>query len=79
MQDVIDLEQRHPPSYTFNNVVESSNSRSNNRGDGFFVQGGPWEQRAPNTASVTEFPSFGNRNHEEPQVAPMASAWGPRR
>ncbi|KAK9747025.1 KH domain [Popillia japonica] len=79
MQDVIDLENRHPPSYTFNNVVESSSNRSNNRGDGFYVQGGPWEQRAPNTASVTEFPSFGSRNHEEPQVPPMASAWGPRR
>uniref|UniRef100_A0A6M2DT16 Putative vigilin n=1 Tax=Xenopsylla cheopis TaxID=163159 RepID=A0A6M2DT16_XENCH len=25
----------------------------------FVVKGGPWEQRAPNTASVEEFPSFG--------------------
>ncbi|GJQ75567.1 hypothetical protein Trydic_g17648 [Trypoxylus dichotomus] len=79
LQDVIDSEQRHPSNYTLNNVVESSTNRSNNRGDGFYVQGGPWEQRAPNTASVTEFPSFGNRNRDEPQMPPVATAWGPRR
>ncbi|KAJ8954742.1 hypothetical protein NQ318_011437 [Aromia moschata] len=39
--------------------------------NGFVVQGGPWEQRAPNTASVTEFPSFGGgRNAEELQAPP---------
>lgn len=44
--------------------------------NGFVVQGGPWEQRAPNTASVTEFPSFGR---EQAAPAPVGGAWGARR
>lgn len=46
----------------------------------FVVKGGPWEQRAPNTASVEEFPSFG-RNFgpalSEPAPPVQANgAWG---
>ncbi|XP_050305134.1 vigilin [Anthonomus grandis grandis] len=46
--------------------------------DGFVVQGGPWEQSAPNMASVTDFPAFG-RAAEPPQAAPVPGAWGNRR
>lgn len=63
------------------------NRRDGDPNNGFVVQGGPWEQQraaaaaaAPNTASVTEFPSF-RRSQEESHVspAPVAGAWGSRR
>lgn len=58
--------------------ANSSPSRQND--NGFVVAGGPWEQRAPNTASVTEFPSFGRAAEPPPPAAPIAGAWGvPRR
>lgn len=56
----------------------SGGARSRDNPNGFVVQGGPWEQSAPNTASVTDFPAFG-RNTEQPQAAPVAGAWGGRR
>ncbi|XP_063232691.1 vigilin [Bacillus rossius redtenbacheri] len=46
-------------------------------GPGFVVKGGPWEQRAPDTASTAEFPSFGGSS-EPPRTIPAAGAWGPR-
>nr|XP_022901402.1 vigilin [Onthophagus taurus] len=87
LQDVADQEHRDSYRPTFSTLGDSfvggrSNGRDNN---GFVVQGGPWEQQraaavAPNTASVTEFPTFGNRNAiEEPQITPVAGAWGSRR
>lgn len=49
---------------------------------GFVVKGGPWEQRAPDTASTHEFPTMGGPR-AAPAPAPAASAasaaWGPRR
>ena len=89
LQDVTDQETRD--SYrnnsfiNFNNVTSERNSRNSN---GFVVEGAPWEQPrnvAPNTASVTEFPSFGgNRNRGEPlqqqqPTSPVTGAWGFRR
>lgn len=56
----------------------SGGARGRDNPNGFVVQGGPWEQSAPNTASVTDFPAFG-RNTEQPQAAPVAGAWGGRR
>nr|CAD7393549.1 unnamed protein product [Timema cristinae] len=47
-------------------------------GPGFVVKGGPWEQRAPDTASTAEFPSFGGGG-DVPRSVPAAGAWGPRR
>ncbi|XP_049867329.1 vigilin [Pectinophora gossypiella] len=46
---------------------------------GFVVKGGPWEQRAPDTASTHEFPTMPGapRAAPPPQAAP--AAWGPRR
>lgn len=47
---------------------------------GFVVKGGPWEQRAPDTASTQEFPTMpgGPRVVQQPAPTPTA-AWGPRR
>lgn len=43
---------------------------------GFVVKGGPWEQKAPDTASVADFPSFrGSGSQEVSNNVP----WGPRR
>ncbi|KAG5895971.1 hypothetical protein JTB14_027971 [Gonioctena quinquepunctata] len=77
-----DEQQTRDRQHTLNVHFESNNSqnapsRGRNSNNGFVVQGGPWEQRAPNTSSVTEFPSFG-RNVPEPQSAP-SPAWGARR
>jgi polyribonucleotide nucleotidyltransferase len=80
LQDVEEQETRekvHTLHLHFDPNLTSSRSREHNS-NGFVVQGGPWEQRAPNTASVTEFPSFG-RNTEEPQASPVSGAWGGRR
>lgn len=79
MEDVADQETRekqHTLSYHFDSMSGGRSREPNS--NGFVVQGGPWEQRAPNTASVTEFPSFG-RNTEEPQASPISGAWGSRR
>ncbi|KAK9882658.1 hypothetical protein WA026_022525 [Henosepilachna vigintioctopunctata] len=73
--------QNHTLNIHFENTGPAQSNRGQSRGaqpNGFVVQGGPWEQRAPNTNSVTEFPSFG-RNTEEPKQAPIAGAWGSRR
>ncbi|KAJ3649324.1 hypothetical protein Zmor_021075 [Zophobas morio] len=80
LQDVEEQETRekqHTLSYHLDHTLTGSRPRDANS-NGFVVQGGPWEQRAPNTASVTEFPSFG-RNTEEPQTSPISGAWGGRR
>lgn len=84
LQDV-EEQQTREKQHTLNIHFEASAQNTPSRGrdsqnNGFVVQGGPWEQRAPNTASVTEFPSFG-RGPEEPQLspAPIGGAWGARR
>ncbi|KAJ8936997.1 hypothetical protein NQ314_012079 [Rhamnusium bicolor] len=84
LQDV-EEQQTREKQHTLNIHFETSAQNTSSRGrdpqnNGFVVQGGPWEQRAPNTASVTEFPSFG-RNPAEPQSAPapIGGAWGARR
>lgn len=83
IQDVEEMETReklHTLNFHFDNSSNSNNTQRSNRdaNNGFVVQGGPWEQSAPNTASVTDFPAFG-RNTDQPQAAPVAGAWGSRR
>lgn len=47
---------------------------------GFVVKGGPWEQRAPDTASTQEFPTMPGGPRAVQAAAPApAAAWGPRR
>lgn len=79
MQDVTDQEVRGSYRPSFNVSSEGSGGRGGPNNNGFVVQGGPWEQRAPNTASVTEFPTFGGRSVEESQASPVTGVWGPRR
>lgn len=47
---------------------------------GFVVKGGPWEQRAPDTASTHEFPTMpGAGRAPQPQPQSSPAPWGPRR
>ncbi|KAH1009812.1 vigilin [Dendroctonus ponderosae] len=85
LQDVEEMETREKLhtlnlNIHFDNPAPPQNPQRNSmyKPNGFVVQGGPWEQSAPNTASVTDFPAFG-RSTEEPQAAPVAGAWGNRR
>lgn len=72
-----------PDKYEDANPFANLAPRNGNAGDnnsaphsGFVVKGGPWDQKAPDTASTQEFPSFGNGAiHTPTQSAP----WGPRR
>lgn len=77
MEEQETREKQHTLNIHFDQSLTSSRPREANS-NGFVVQGGPWEQKAPNTASVTEFPSFG-KNTEEPQASPISGAWGSRR
>lgn len=46
------------------------------------VKGGPWDQKAPDTSSIAEFPSFGevdgNKTFAQ-QESKSKTAWGPPR
>lgn len=79
MQDVVDQEIRDSYRMPFNNASDGPGGRTTNS-NGFVVQGGPWEQRAPNMESVTDFPTFGGRNTvEEPKTQTPTGVWGARR
>lgn len=85
LQDIEEMETREK-LHTINFHLETtgSGSRSSQRNqrdgnNGFVVQGGPWEQSAPNTASVTDFPAFGRNSDQPPQTTQVAGAWGARR
>lgn len=79
MQDVADQEIRDSYRLPFNNSTDNTNGRTTNS-NGFVVQGGPWEQRAPNMQSVIDFPSFGGRHAvEEPKTLSPTGVWGARR
>lgn len=77
LQDFTDQEMLN--SYRAPSSGHSMDSPTRAGNNGFMVSGGPWEQQAPNTESVTEFPSFGGRPTEPPQVSPISGAWGNRR
>lgn len=73
-------------SNPFSSSSEGNNTNSNysinqsngvvGSGGGFVVKGAPWEQKAPDTASTAEFPSFGNSSMSTPT---HNTSWGPRR
>ncbi|KAI5710689.1 hypothetical protein M8J76_008632 [Diaphorina citri] len=46
---------------------------------GFVVKGGPWEQKAPDTASTQDFPSFRGGSSSEYTGGNNNVPWGPRR
>lgn len=79
-------EQQTREKHTLNAHFDNSSSapsrghRDQQAGNGFVVQGGPWEQRAaPNTASVTDFPAFGRSDDTQVNPTPIGGAWGSRR
>ncbi|XP_045445479.1 vigilin [Melitaea cinxia] len=84
LQDVVDRYQRPaaPSLADFGDVLTASESATGGAqppSTGFVVKGGPWEQRAPDTASTHEFPTMpGAPRAAAPSAAP-AAAWGPRR
>lgn len=79
MQDVNEAEIRE--SYRPNSSRgDDDASLGHGRGvSGFVVKGGPWEQRAPDTASTSEFPSFGGGGDTPQNVPSPSGAWGSRR
>ncbi|XP_049810317.1 vigilin [Schistocerca nitens] len=76
LQDVAENERPDNRSI-FGHDAEGSSSQGGSN-PGFVVKGAPWEQRAPDTASTSEFPSFGGGGDIPQSVAP-AGAWGARR
>lgn len=81
-----DYEEQTREKHTLNIHFDTSTTpRATNRdhqsGNGFVVQGGPWDQQraAPNTASVTDFPAFGRSNDTQAAPTPIGGAWGSRR
>ncbi|XP_041976897.1 vigilin [Aricia agestis] len=87
LQDVVDRYQRPAaPSLDFGEVLSGESASSGvgtQNSAGFVVKGGPWEQRAPDTASTHDFPSMPSGPRAAPAPAPAApsapAAWGPRR
>lgn len=81
LQDVVDTVRLPTNDFStvFENVLSKSNSQQ--KKEGFIVQGAPWEKKnnkkAPNTASHEDFPNFGIA--PAPIETPISSAWGPRR
>lgn len=84
MQDVVDRYQRPaaPSLGDFGELSAGDSSNANAAGApaaGFVVKGGPWEQRAPDTASTHEFPTMPGANRAPAPAASAPSVWGPRR
>jgi len=75
LQDVTET-RAYDRSEETNNFFGNHNSKANSGGEGFVVKGGPWEQRAPDTTSTEDFPTFGGGASHAPA---SASTWGPRR
>ncbi|XP_026329102.1 vigilin isoform X2 [Hyposmocoma kahamanoa] len=84
LQDVVDRYQRPaaPSLGDFGELSGGDSSNANATGApaaGFVVKGGPWEQRAPDTASTHEFPTMPGANRAPAPAASAPSVWGPRR
>lgn len=64
---------------SFNRGDDGSHQR-NNESKEFVVKGAPWEQQAPNTDSVKDFPTFGKQQDGATEFtsSPIAGAWGQR-
>ncbi|XP_063821782.1 vigilin [Ostrinia nubilalis] len=88
LQDVADHRYQRPagPSLgDFGDVLNTDNGAGANAAagagptSGFVVKGGPWEQRAPDTASTHEFPTMPGATRAPPAAQPSPAPWGPRR
>lgn len=74
MQDVADQYSR-PSAPSLGDFGPTLNDTPATPVAGFVVQGGPWEQRAPDTASTHEFPTMPGAGADSKAPTP----WGPRR
>ncbi|XP_065210627.1 vigilin-like isoform X2 [Planococcus citri] len=67
---------------TADTIFDGGNTRNNRDEAGFVVKNAPWDQKAPDTSSIAEFPSFGAVDNSK-TFAQLGSeskpAWGPRR
>lgn len=81
LEDIVDQE-----SYQLSRQGQNSGGGGSAQGwteqspssEGFVVRGGPWEQRAPDTTSTQEFPSFGGGPPLD-SVPAKPVPWGPSR
>uniref|UniRef100_A0A224ZBN2 Vigilin n=1 Tax=Rhipicephalus zambeziensis TaxID=60191 RepID=A0A224ZBN2_9ACAR len=86
LEDIVDQESYHPASRQGQNSGGGGGGGNNAQGwteqspssEGFVVRGGPWEQRAPDTTSTQEFPSFGGGPPIDSAPAKPVP-WGPSR
>ncbi|XP_065285260.1 vigilin-like [Dermacentor albipictus] len=89
LEDIVDQESYHHMSRQSQNSGGGGGGGSggnNSQGwteappssEGFVVRGGPWEQRAPDTTSTQEFPSFGGGPPLD-SVPAKPVPWGPSR
>uniref|UniRef100_A0A8D8Q697 Vigilin n=2 Tax=Cacopsylla melanoneura TaxID=428564 RepID=A0A8D8Q697_9HEMI len=84
LQDIEHRSEQEPPRSVSNNAATDNNAYANQNGNhnndaaaaGFVVKGGPWEQKAPDTASTQDFPSIGGASSE---ISSNNVPWGPRR
>ncbi|XP_075236995.1 satellite-binding protein 1 Dp1 [Lycorma delicatula] len=81
----MDYEREYRPNHReesnesnpFSGSTRGVNTQNNSStASGFFVKGAPWEQKAPDTASTEEFPTFGSNSMQTPT---HSVSWGPRR
>uniref|UniRef100_A0A1E1X8G5 Putative vigilin n=1 Tax=Amblyomma aureolatum TaxID=187763 RepID=A0A1E1X8G5_9ACAR len=88
LEDILDQESYHlsRQSHSNNSGGSGGSGGNNSQGwsetspssEGFVVRGGPWEQRAPDTTSTQEFPSFsGGPALDSAPAKPVP--WGPSR
>lgn len=89
LEDIVDQESYHMSRQSQNSGGGGgggSGGGNNSQGwtetspssEGFVVRGGPWEQRAPDTTSTQEFPSFGGGPPLD-SVPAKPVPWGPSR
>ncbi|KAH8042114.1 hypothetical protein HPB51_021198 [Rhipicephalus microplus] len=84
LEDIMDQESYQPASRQGQNSGGGSGNNAQGwteqspSSEGFVVRGGPWEQRAPDTTSTQEFPSFGGGPPID-SVPAKPVPWGPSR
>lgn len=74
LQDVTESEFIRQYTMAPSRQLDEDNRPSGTESQGFVVKGGPWEQKAPDTSSSTEFPSFGASS----EVSSKPVIWGPK-
>lgn len=74
LQEIEEVESMRQYRQSSSRQQEDEKSGDGSQQTGFFVKGGPWEQKAPDTNSTTDFPSF--RGAKETPKSNVV--WGPR-